>query len=80
MISDRRKRGNRPVMRRRSGTCCVSCRNRIRGWILVKRRLGKWKGEKGGRGGGKGRGKGKRGKGGEENEEVIIAVTTIKGS
>lgn len=69
MISDRRKRGNRPVMRRRSGTCCVSCRNRIRGWILVKRRLGKWKGK-----GGRGLGKGKRGKGGEENEEVIIAV------
>lgn len=55
MISDRRKRGNRRVMRRRSGTCCVSYRNRIRGWILVRRRLGKWKRGEGRRRRGKGR-------------------------
>lgn len=56
MINDRRKLGNRPVMSRRNGTCYVNYRNRIRGWILVRRRLdklslGKWKGEYVGDGG-----------------------------
>lgn len=76
MISDRRKRGNRLVMRRRSGRCCVSYRNRIRGWILARRRLGKC--GKGSRGVGQGEGKGEGwGKGEGEsgrNEEVVIAV------
>lgn len=71
MISDRRRRGNRLVMSRRSGICCVNYRNRIRGWILVRRRLGKGKR-------GKGKGKGKVGVGVSGGEPFAKRKRTVK--
>lgn len=50
MINGKKRRGNRLVMSKRSGICYASCRNRILGWILVRRRLAR----------GKGKGKGRR--------------------
>lgn len=44
MISDKKRLESRLVMSRRSGICCVNYRNRIRGWILVRRRSARARG------------------------------------
>lgn len=60
MINGKKRRGNRLVMSKRSGICCASCRNRILGWILVRRRSAR------------GKGKGKRGR---RRREMVMMFT-----